>query len=126
MVHPQMVFTHATRTVTVSDWDNWLANAQPGDITKYHEGFIAYEMQFYTDIKQSRYLNAEHITVPETGPEFWRLARTALLASDDGLVHLVQMRMHKERYRYYAIRAAPKKLTGYVDRSGKGRHSAAQ
>ena len=68
---------------TAAEWAPWLANAQPGDVALYHDGYLAAYR-------------------PPNGP-----ADDALAASDRDLVRLVQIRAGESRFRYYAIRSAP-------------------
>jgi hypothetical protein len=74
----------------------WIGQATPGDVVEYHRGFLALDV---TPI-------ALHIP-PEVRNELGRVARRAMKASEQGLVHLVQRRNGTDDFSYLAI-ARPK------------------
>ena len=121
----RMDLTRAARTPTLSAWDGWIANASPGDVTEYYTGYLAKDAGQYPDIIMTRGEVDGLVVVPDTGPEWWRLARTVMLASQKDLVHLVQTRWRENIYHYYAVRRMPRPTMVFQDRSGRGRRAGA-
>ncbi|GER08845.1 hypothetical protein GCM10007972_24480 [Iodidimonas muriae] len=74
----------------------WIGQAAPGDVLVYHRGFLALNIT-----AQNTCLGEREKT------ELARMARRAFLASETGLVHLVQRRHGPEDYSYLAV-ARPK------------------
>ena len=74
----------------------WIGQAAPGDALEYHRGFLALDT---TAI-------AIHIA-PKAREELARVAKRAMQASEQGLVHLVQKRRGPNDFSYLAI-ARPK------------------
>jgi len=74
------------------DLCSWLAQAAPGDVIKYHQGFLAIDMTPFGNP-----MNAENRA---------ELARTGARAYDlaeRGFVHLVQRRLGADSFSYCAI-----------------------
>lgn len=74
----------------------WIGQATPGDVFEYYRGFLAFDIT----TQNTRLGERERA-------ELARMARRAFLASETGLVHLVQRRHGPEDYSYLAV-ARPK------------------
>jgi len=70
----------------------WLGQAGDGDILEYHQGFLALDRAFNSSPPN----NSEHA-------ELGRLASRTLRLAEQGLVHIVQRRLCRERFSYLAI-----------------------
>ena len=78
----------------------WLSQAEPGDVLEYHQGFLALDRSPHARTLGER----DRIALG-------RLARRAMWLADQGLVHLLQRRIGRDRFSYLAIaRARPKIL----------------
>ena len=73
---------------------NWIAQSTLGDSTVYFRGHLAYD----------RMPSAGTFREPER-KRLVALAKRALQAAEDGLVHLVQRRHGPEDYSYIAVKA---------------------
>ena len=74
-----------------ADFCSWVGRAAPGDIFEYHRGFLG--------------IDVAPGTLPAAEQKALRhLARRALWASGEGLVHLVQRRVGPGEFAYLAIR----------------------
>jgi len=79
----------------------WLAQAAPGDTLEYYRGFLMVDR-----IPRGRLPEGDRT-------ELMRIARRALWAAEQGLVHLVQKRHGADDYSYVAIaRPRPKADAG--------------
>lgn len=82
----------------------WIAQADAGDILKYHRGFLVID----TDKARTPLDEADRVRL-------LALARRAMQAAEIGLVHLVQRRHGDGDYSYLAIaRSRPKKLPASI------------
>ena len=70
----------------------WLGQAQPGDVLEYHQGFLALDRSPHARTLSER----DRIALG-------RLARRAMWLADQGLVHLLQRRVCRDRFSYLAI-----------------------
>lgn len=83
------------------DFCAWLAQAEPGDVLQYHQGFLALDVTTCHAAFGTRERRA-----------LVRLADHAYQAAEQGLVHLVQRRLGPYRFAYLAIaRTALKEAT---------------
>jgi hypothetical protein len=80
--------------VTPDDFCGWLAMAMPGSATMYHRGHLGRDRCRSTTALSER---DRHGLIA--------LARQALLAAEDGRVHLLQRRHGDGDYSYIAVRA---------------------
>ena len=81
---------------------SWIGQAAPGDILEYHRGFLALD----TMPQGTRLAERERV-------ELTQVARRALWAATQGLVHLVQRRHGADDYTYLIIaRPRPKSRSG--------------
>jgi|GEM_PF-503366 hypothetical protein len=78
----------------------WVAQAAANDVLVYHRGFLAVD----TDTPLAGHSLEEQ-------RELRRLADAAFRAAEQGLIHLVQQRLARDRFAYLAI-ARPKPLSG--------------
>ena len=78
----------------------WVAQAAANDVLVYHRGFLAVD----TDTPLAG-------LSPEEQRALRRLADAAFRAAEQGLIHLVQQRLARDRFAYLAI-ARPKPLSG--------------
>lgn len=109
MTYTRIDLTNAATADLLPVFKTWLANAAPGDVSLYHDGYLAKEYGYAVAeaLRRGVAKNAERIKDADL-PEFWRLSRVALAAAESSLVHLVQVRVYTDRFKYYAIRAVPK------------------
>lgn len=70
----------------------WLGQAGSGEILEYHRGFLALDRSFLGNALNER----GRIALGE-------VARCAMRLADQGLVHLLQRRICRDRYSYLAI-----------------------
>lgn len=97
-----LVTDEATIAETMSAWQRWIANARggsqgrPADICMYYAGYLAGSM--YRARQRTGSLDVE-VSKP-------KVAEAAFAAAKAGLVHLVQVKMGPDNYRYYAIRSS--------------------
>lgn len=78
----------------------WLGQAQPGEHTEYHRGFLAIDT-----------VRASSNLIENDRKELVRVGRRAWWAAEKNLVHLVQRRLGPDRFSYLAIaRQHPKQL----------------
>jgi len=104
-IHYGLVTDEATAAMTIPAWQRWLANAKPAapgrpaSICLYYSGYLAGSMYVPRSHGAGRPADIE-VKKP-------RVAEAAWEASEDGLVHLVQVKVAPSDYRYYAIRANP-------------------
>ena len=85
---------------------DWIANAVPGAVMIYYRGHLAYDRMPSTAVFSN--------------PDRKRLiavAKRALQAAEDGLIHLVQRRHGSQDYSYIAIKARSR-LSGRVIPAG--------
>lgn len=91
-------FSTARLRLTEINLCGWIGQAVPGDRIEYHRGFLALDIIPVA----SRLPERERA-------ELARMARRALWAAEQGLVHLVQKRHRANDYSYLAIaRAKPR------------------
>lgn len=74
----------------------WVSQAEPGDQLEYHRGFLARDT--FPTFEFMERLDKEQLR---------GLARQAMIACEQGLVHLVQKRLELDHFSYVAI-ARPK------------------
>ena len=89
-------FTRPAEPLSEIELCGWIGQALPGDALEYHRGFLALD----TDTAASGLPEDERM-------ELRRLARRAMWAAEEGLVHLVQRRLAPDCFSYLAI-ARPK------------------
>ena len=83
--------TTPRRRLAETDFCKWVGQAAPGDTLEYHRGFLG--------------IDVAPGTLPAAEQKALRhLARRALWASGEGLVHLVQRRHGPSDFGYLAIR----------------------
>jgi hypothetical protein len=80
--------------MTPDDFCGWLAMATPGSATVYHRGHLCRDRCRSTSALSER--DRQKLTA---------LARQALLAAEDGRVHLLQLRHGDGDYSYVAVKA---------------------
>jgi hypothetical protein len=80
--------------VTPDDFCGWLAMAMPGNATVYHRGHLGHDRCRSTTALSER-----------DRQELITLARQALIAAEDGRVHLVQRRHSDGDYSYIAVKS---------------------
>lgn len=71
---------------SAEEFDDWLADRTAGRACVYHVGYLAKDAMFGTKARN--------------------VGMMARLASDHGLVHLVQQHVEGSTYRYVAVRSA--------------------
>jgi hypothetical protein len=84
----------ASLSVTPDEFCGWLAVAMPGSATVYHRGHLGRDRCRSTTALSER--NRQALVT---------LARQALLAAEDGRVHLLQRRHGAGDYSYIAVKA---------------------
>lgn len=90
--------------ITETELCGWLGQAAPGDRLVYHRGFLALDCA----------PTAGRFPERERG-ELLRVARRALFAAENGLVHLVQRRNGPDDFTYLLIaRPRPKTARGSI------------
>lgn len=78
--------------VTRTEFGLWLADAEPGAVLQYHDGFLALDVV----VAGSRFSANDR-------QELVDIAGYARWASDEGMVHLVQRRLGPNRFAYLAV-----------------------
>lgn len=86
-----------TLDVTIAHFELWLKSARPGDRFEYHRGFLAYDRETVTMMPQGYYAHVFHEPMHDLG-------LTAYGAYERGQVELVQKKLGRERYSYFAIK----------------------
>lgn len=86
-----------TIDVTIAHFELWLKTARPGDKFEYHRGFLAYDRETVTMMPQGYYAHVFHEPMHDVG-------LAAYGAYERGQVELVQKKIGRERYRYFAIK----------------------
>ena len=84
----------ASLSVTPDDFCGWLAMAMPGDATVYYRGYLG----------RDRCRSPGRLPEPDR-QRLIALARQALLAAEDGRVHLLQRRHGYGECSYIAVKA---------------------
>ena len=90
------ITVRAGRPLTEIEFCAWVAQAVPGDRLEYHRGFLALDI-----------VPVASRLAPEAREELARMARRALWAAEQDLVHLVQRRNGPNDFSYLAV-ARPK------------------
>ncbi len=86
--------------LTQVEFCGWLGQAGPGDMIEYYRGFLALDS-----------LPAAQRLAQRDCAELLKLARRALWAAEQNLVHLVQRRHGTDDYSYLAVaRVRPKMM----------------
>lgn len=84
--------------LTEVEFCGWLGQAGPGDMIEYHRGFLALDS-----------MTAAHRLPERDCRDLLKLARRALWAAEQSLLHLVQRRHGPDDYSYIAVaRVRPK------------------
>ena len=97
MTNTLVSFTRPTGALSEMDLCGWIGQARPGDVLEYHRGFLALDI-----VPVSR-------LAPEAREELAAMARRALWAAEQNLVHLVQRRNGPDDFSYLAVvRPKPK------------------
>lgn len=96
----------------------WIGQAEPGELLRYHEGFLGID----TMAGMSSLAEADRKTL-------CGIARVALSAFENGLIHLVQSRLATDRFAYLAVarqrpRNAPALLTQLLAEPDAGSRSS--
>jgi hypothetical protein len=98
----------SARTLVPEQFCGWLAKAMPGDTTVYYHGHLGRDRCRSTSaLSESDRLR------------LIALARQALLAAEDGRVHLLQRRHGEDEYSYIAIGTSPRRA-GDQAHQGRG------
>jgi hypothetical protein len=100
------------------DFCGWIAMAMPGDSTVYYRGHLGRDRCRSTTIMSER--DRQRLIA---------LARQALLAAENGRVHLIQRRHGGGDYSYIAVKASGPAAARNVDgrnRAPATRHTALQ
>jgi len=91
-----LTFTRPASPLTEIELCGWIGQASPGAALEYHRGFLALDT-----------VAAAKRLPEEQRAELLRVARRAMWASEQELVHLVQRRLGPDCFSYLAI-ARPK------------------
>ena len=78
--------------VTEIQFCSWLGQAAPGDVLKYHQGFLALDLTPFGNPM-----------TPESGAELALTSARAMRLAERGFVHLVQRRLGADSFSYLAI-----------------------
>lgn len=96
MTSTLVTFTRPTGALTEMDLCGWIGQARPGDVLEYHRGFLALDI-----------VPVASRLAPEARQALAAMARRALWAAEQDLVHLVQCRNGPDDFSYLAV-ARPK------------------
>ena len=96
MTNTLVNFTRPNTGLSEMDLCGWIGQACPGDFLEYHRGFLALDI-----------VPVASRLAPEARRELAAMARRALWAAEQELVHLVQRRNGPDDFSYLAV-ARPK------------------
>jgi len=100
------ITVRAERPLTEIEFCAWVAQAMPGDRLEYHRGFLGLD----TFPVVSGLPDAARV-------ELRRLGSRAFWAAEQGLVHLVQVRIEAKQFAYIAVaRPKPKAAAASLSR----------
>ena len=106
-----------TLDVTIAHFELWLKTSRPGDKFEYHRGFLANDRETVTLMPQGYYAHVFHEPMHDIG-------LMAYSAYARGQVELVQKRIGRERYKYFAIKRRGanngKRKVFHDDQHGRG------
>lgn len=87
--------------MTPTEFNEWLATAQPGSRTAYYRGFLCHDRTIQVDVGTGKQPKMESIPVPEV----IAIGAAAQKAYRDGVVELVQARTDREAvFDYIAVK----------------------